>query len=531
MSISRTVVAISLDHDRVCAVNASVGGGGISVKAWLSTQVPPDVDFKNAAAAGAWLAAELDRAGLPRGRLVIAAPRGEVVLKRLKLPRGEGARPEELAGMVRLQMARQLTMAIEGTAIDYIPIGPGDEEGIPTPDSMAVLAGALPGDRMSWYHEFAKAAGCKIDRLGLRAAGVSALLADASQRHSGPVLGISIGLGSIEFVIVEDGQLVFARAADGGLGGGGGQGPAEGEEAFVQRVAVEAKRTWMSYRVGDGSAEVDAVVVPGEGRLATELGQRCGAALEMGWELVPTPGSIDFPEKMPESDRLVAAPLIGLLAEEMLARPTLDFANPRKAPDLAAARRQKVMLGALAAIVAVGGAYVFAGNQLSDLKKRVDAASGRGNVLKGEYSSYLKEDARLGHIKQWTAAKTNWLAHTRWLSDQMPDPRQAVMDEVSGNLKAAVEFIPKDGRYDTNGWKVRQVTAIGIQGQIKQREIANDLRDRLVSSGVFLHVESKGADVADHFEFALTTARPTPEAAKPPEKPAAAPGASKGGAS
>lgn len=508
MSMSRTVVAVSLDHDRVCAVSAAVGGGTVSVKAWLTAQVPPEVDVKNAAAVGTWLGGELDRAGLPRGRMVIAAPRGEVVLKRLKLPRGEGARAEELAGMVRLQMARQLTMALEGTAIDYVPIGPEQEEGAQAPASMAVLAGALPGDRMAWYREFAKAAGCKIERLGLRAAGVSALLADISQRHSGPVLGISIGLGSIEFVVVEDGQLVFARAADGGLASGQN---GEGEAAFVQRVAVEAKRTWMSYRVGEGSAEVDAVVVPGEGKLATELGQRCGEALEMGWQLAATPGATEYPSEMPEADRLVAAPLMGLLAEGILARRTLDFANPRKAPDLAAAKRQKAMLAVLGVIVVAGVGYLVADAQLSKLKRKVDEAAGRGGVLKAEYSDYLKEHARLNHLKQWTAAGTDWLAHTKWLSDQMPDPRQALMDEITGTLKAGVEFVPNQGRYDMDGWRVRQVAAIAIQGQITQRELANDLRDRLVSSGVFQNVESKGADVADRFEFLLTTSKATPE--------------------
>jgi hypothetical protein len=526
MSISRTVVAISLDHDRLCAVNAAVGGGKAVVKAWLTTQVPSGVDVKDAAAVGAWLGPELDKAGLSRGKLVIAAPRGEVVLKRLKLPRAEGGGGQaEIAGMVRLQMARQLTMAMEGTAIDYIPIGPEEGDGGAAGASMAVLAGALPGDRMAWYQGLAKAAGCKVERLGLRSAGVSALLADISQRHSGPVLGIAVGLGSVEFVIVEDGQLVFARAADGGLAS------AEGDTAaLAQRVAVEAKRTWMSYRVGDGSAEVDAVVVPGEGRLAAELAQKCGESLEMPGKLAELPASIELPANMSEADRLVAAPLIGLIAEELLARPTLDFANPRKAPDRAAAKRQLALGGVLAAILLGAGGYFLASDELSGLRTRLKEASGRGGILKNEYNAYLKEDARLSHIKQWTSANTDWLAHTRWLSEQMPDPRQALMDEVSGQLRASVDFNASDGTYDKNGWQVRQVTAIGIEGHIKQREIANDLRNRLVTSGQFLQVESKGADEPTRFEFSLTTNKSSPEAPSPSSPPASSvPKPAKGG--
>lgn len=508
MSISRTVIALSLDHDRVYALSAATGGGSVVAKSWFSTQVPSGVDLKDAAAVGEWLGKALDEAKLPRGRLVIAVPRGEVVLKRLKLPRGAGAGETELAGMVRLQMARQLTVGMEGTAIDYVPIGTDHDEGEPAaPGSVSVLAGALPSDRMAWYQALAKAAGCKIDRLGLRAAGLSALLAAASQRHNGPVLGIAAGLGSIEFVIVEDGQLVFARAADGGTAGA--------EEGFAQRAAVEAKRTWMSYRVGDGSTEVDGIALPGEGKLAQELGQRCGEALEMAFELVGIPDRIELPREMSETDRMAAAPLIGLLAEGILAKPSLDFANPRKAPDLAAAKRQRAMLAVLAVIVLGGGAYFLAIQRLGHAEADLKKAESHGASLAEQYQQYLKEDARLRHIKQWTSARTDWLAHTKWLSDQMPDPRQALMDEVTGNLKATVEFVTKDGRYDPSGWQTRQVAAIGIQGQIKEREVANNLRERLVSSGLFLQVESKGADVADHFEFVLTTSKAAPDTVKP----------------
>jgi Tfp pilus assembly PilM family ATPase len=533
MSISRTIVAISLDHDRLCAVSAALSSGRAQVKGWLSAKVPHGVDAKDPAATGQWLATELDKAGLPRGKLVIAVPRGEVALKRLKLPKGEGMGEMELAGMVRLQMTRQLTMAVEGTAIDYVPIGGAAAEsvgageapadGLPAGASVSVLAGALPGDRMQWYEALAKAAGCKIERLGLRAAGVAALLAAVSQRHSGPVLGIAAGWGSIEFVIVGDGQLVFARAADGGLAGG----PDGPDGAFTQRAAVEAKRTWMSYRAAEGSAEVDAVVVPGEGPLATELAQRCGEALEMTWQVAALPGVIELPEKMNESDRLVAAPLIGLVAEEILARPTLDFANPRKAPDLAAKKRQRVLAAVLGLIVLSGFGYYFANKSLGDLKSRLKSATTENLRLKTEYDAFLRDDARLKHLRQWTAAKADWLAHTKWLSDQMPDPRQANLDQISGNLQANVAFAPgQNGTYNTDGWSLKQVAAIGIKGPIKQREVGNDLRDRLISSGIY-NVDTKGADDASRFEFDLTTAKPTPETPAPPS--AAAPKVAKGG--
>jgi hypothetical protein len=534
VSMLQSLVAISFDHDRLCIIAGTVGKDRVKVRSWHTAQAR-GVDLKDPAAAGKWLAAELDKAGLARSRLVFCIPRGEVVLKRLRLPRGE---PAELAGMVRLQMTRQLTMAVEGTSIDYVPIrgdGATDIEAAaaepgPEPTTISVLAGALPGDRMGWYRAVARAAGCRIERLGLRAAGVTALISALSQRHTGPVLGIAAGWGAVEFVIVQDGELVFTRAADVGMAGG-----PEGEQGFVARAAVEAKRTWMSYRVGEGSSEVDAVIVPGEGELAQELAQRCGEALEMPSRLCPLPPMVEMEARLSGADALAAAPLIGLLAETVIGRPTLDFAHPRKAPDVGAARRQRVLAAVLGVIVVVGVGAVLASDRLDSLRAELKGLTNRRDTLKAEYGKYLLEDAQLKHIQEWTGAGFDWIAHATQISETLPDPHQAQLDSISGRLAAEVEQVPRDGRYDPDGWRLRQAGGFAIAGKVKKREIADDLRLRL--GKVYEQVETKGADTQTSFAFEARTTRPTPEqaeaarpapaAAERPERKAAAKGGRK----
>jgi hypothetical protein len=506
--MSGAMVAISLEQDRLLAVAGSDSGGRFRVRTWVSAQAPTGLELRDATKVGEWIKAEFEKAGLSGSKLTIAVPRGDVVLKKLKLPRTEGS--GELAGMVRLQMARQLTMAIEGTAIDYVPIengggaeaGGASDAGSSTPRAVIdVLAGALPADRMQWYRELAEGAGCTIGRVGLRASGAAALLAGASHRHNGPVLGVALGWNSIEFIVVRDGQLVFARAADVGLSGSGAEG-------LGARVAVEAKRTWMSYRVGDEAAAVEAVVVPGSGALAREAGEACGKALEMPWELAEIPGAVEMPREMSEADRLAAGPLIGLLAEELLATRSLDFANPRKAPDLAG------VVGAARGRCGVGGGgYVYSGMQVASAEQRLKDAKERSAGLRADYNAYLMDHAKLSHIQKWREAGFDWLAHANWLSEQMPDPRQAQLDQFGGAAGISVDLIPNGGRYDVNGWRVRQVAKFSMQGKARQREVANELRDRLVSSPVY-QVETKGADQADRFSMELTTEAAAPEDAK-----------------
>ncbi|MCC6659277.1 MAG: pilus assembly protein PilM [Phycisphaerales bacterium] len=499
-----SVVVILLDQDRLLAAGVTLNGG-VRVQGWVSAQVPPDLEARDGRAVGAWVRGELARAKIGGSRAVFAAPRGDVVLKRLRLP--PGVRGDDLPDMVRLQMARQLTVPTEGAAIDYVPMAAGE-------GASDVLAAAMPKDRLAFLHDVASAARLKMERVGLRASGVAALLAEASSKRNGPVLGVAPGAASVEFVVMDAGRLVFARSADLGLKELAGDDAA----ALPERIAVEAKRTWMSYRGGPESSPVDAVLVPGEGVLATEIARRCGEALEIGWELAGLPSRVALPTDMPETERLKVAPLAGLVGEEMLAEATLNFAGPRRAPDRAAARRQVALLAAFGAIVVVGTGIVLAKGRLRSLEGEAGAAHTKRLALAEEYGAFIKQEARLRHLEQWEKSGVDWVAHAAWLSDLMPDPRNARLDSLSGQLSRGNEvvFTPRDGQYAGGTWGVRHEAAITISGPTGQRETANDLRSRLVGSRVY-RVDSKGADTPKRFSFELTTDQPVPVPPAPPE--------------
>jgi hypothetical protein len=512
MSLGRTVVAVSIDHDRLFALAATAGGDRVDVKSWIAAQMPATVDRRDGGQVGAWLGKQLRDAGLGRARIIFAVTRSEVILKKLRLPRPE-AGEADLAGMVRLQMSRQLTLALEGTAIDYVQMGEVVGSGDAGGGQIAVLAGALPGDRAAWYRDVAKAAGCRIERIGLLASGAAAILASVSQRHSGPVLGIVSGPVSMEFVVVQDGHLVFARAAELGIEAPPAD-PAEARAYIAQRAAIEAKRTWMSYRVGQDSAEIDAVVVPGEGEIAREIGRRCGEALEMQWRLAVPPENVKFPENMPEEQRLTAAPLAGLLGERVLAKPTLDFAHPRKAPDRAAQRRQRALLAALVLLGVGGGGWLVATMELRSLQQRLDRAIEQGAELRRDQQAHLREQARLGHLRLWREAGVDWIAHAGWISEQMPDPQQARLDNLVGRLGANVTLTTRPGGYDHAGWQLEQAATLTISGRTRDRELVNQLRNGLVSSPVYTRVDTRGADVPDSFALNLITVHRSPADAK-----------------
>jgi len=65
--MSGPTVAISLDQDRLAAVSGTVSSGRLKVKSWFTAQATAGLDLRDAAAVGAWVQAELGKAGLGGG--------------------------------------------------------------------------------------------------------------------------------------------------------------------------------------------------------------------------------------------------------------------------------------------------------------------------------------------------------------------------------------------------------------------------------------------------------------------------------
>lgn len=493
-------VLMRLDGARVLAARVSADGGVVRVHEWASMRMPDELDRGDADAVGRWLAGSMEEYGIGRAPVVFGLGRSEVVLKRLSLPRGSDLTTADVVGMVRLQMVRQVTFEVEGAAIDYLPLraGDGEEEEV---RPLTVLAGALPGERLAWIRGVVKSAGLRLGRVTLLASGAASVLEGVSARHSGPVLGVSVSWEGVEFVVVENGELVFARSADLSLG--------EGEEGeFARRVGVEAKRTWMSFRVAREGAEVEACYVLASNGLGSKVAGACGAALEMPSQTISSPA--EAAGAIAEGDRLSFQPLLGLAGW----REDLDFAHPRRAPDVSAKRRQVALAGVLGAIAVVGGGIVWARLDLAALEDEVSSAAAQETNLREQYYAHEREHARLRHIEEWKAGAVDWFAHLNRLSERMPDTRLALLDEIRANSnETRVEFRPRDGRYDGGTWRASPRASLTLVGSVKSREVANELRGRLLAEKGY-SVTSTGPDTETRFVFGVTTSRVSPEPAE-----------------
>lgn len=502
MASGAEYTVLELDGPCLTAVSARVGPGSVHVKRFLTATRPSGMS-ETAGSVGEWVGEEIRRAGLPRNRGLLAVSRHDVILKEILLPAAAGATEADLAGIVRLQLARLLTMAMDGAAIDFSPLGPGADAG----ETMSVLAGAMPAERRQWWRAMAEAAGLKVSRIGLRAFGAASLLADLSLRRAGPVLGVAVCANSVEYVVVENGKLVFARTAELPA-----QGAGPDHEAFSDRVASEAKRTWMSCRVSRNGPEVELVAVLGDGELVTNLADTCGKAVGVPAVTVGPPGFVEFPSGTSEADRGRVASLIGLLAEASTGRLTLDFANPRKAPDTSARTRQVALASLLGVIVLGGGAFVLSKNDLNTLSAELSTLETKKSELESDLSKFLAEHARLSHLEQWKLGGTDWLAHLNRLSDEMPSPKDATLDSMTASSTASVLYAPGKRTYPDGDWNTSTSAEFQIAGKAGRRDVAIDLRGRLVSGelGSIYQVSNKGADQPDRFNLELRTSVQSP---------------------
>jgi hypothetical protein len=495
---SQEFTVLELDGAHLSMLGASVGKDRLEITRWRSAARPEGVE-DTPAAIGAWIGRELREGGFTRSRVVLAARRNDVVLKQLSIPAGPEVTETSIAGAVRLQMVRQLTMPMEGTSVDYT-VMPGTQAG-----QTAILAGAMPADRVQWCRDVCAGAGGKLRRIGLRASGAAALLAEVSQRRAGPVLGIAIGPGSTEFVIVEDGHMVLARATEVAR-------PAqeENQERFIEKLAVEAKRTWMTHRASGNVKELELVGVIGVGDLTRHVAQACGAALGVSGEQVQLPSIARVSTSIPENEFGDAAALAGLLVEGIVNTPRLDFANPRKMPDLAARKRQAVLAAAAVLIIAGGASLVAAKKSLGKLERELETARAEESSLRRKVNEYMLNHARISHIEQWRSARVEWLPHIHKLSEELPSPHDSTADDLSGKMVATTYYDPKGkSSYPGGQWGTRLISNFEINGRVDNRTVAADLRERLLRGKVYT-VESVGPDMPDRYSIELQTSLATP---------------------
>ena len=277
-----------------------------------------------------------------------------------------------------------------------------------------------------------------------------------------------------------------------------GAGSGIGQEVALQLLAAGARVTGVDINdrgldpVRDAGGE--AMVVD-----LADVGQREG---------------VELPPAMPERQRTLTAALIGTLAEGAVAPAGFDFASPRRAPDLGARRRQRVLLGSLAAVIAIGSVVVYLWLDMQSMKADLANLKAKRSRTLEAYAEYLAAHARLKHLEAW-ASDVDFVAHLERIISQMPDPREAQLDSLGASVSTTVVYREPESRAYLDGRFVPEIGAkFALRGDVDRRDIAQGLRERLMAAGPY-QLGFTGPDVETSFNYDLLTDRPQPTPREP----------------
>ena len=500
---ARSHIAIAIGLHQLTAVHATERKGQLCIQRTLAEPRPDSIDPADAEATGSWVAHVLEQAGIPRGKATIVLGREHVVLKRLTLPT---VVESELPEMTRLTMLRDLPFDADGAVMDYLPTG---DDGTRT----NVIAVAAPKPAIDAVRQVIDVAGWKVQRIALRSMGMVSLLRtlEAPDRCR---LVVEVSRGNVDFSVVVDGEVQFSRATNLSLN-------LDDPNELADALRTETRRTWMSYRITEGTREVDEVLVFGDR-------DQLGPTAEALGELLQKPSSVlvDHPEVDEAGEHVERVwPLVGLMLETMHDALTVDLEHPRRPPNRKDERRRVALMAVGFALTMLMLAIVLSQRSLADLRETVEAKKTEYGGLYGPDCAYYRERFRYQHVQKWSELSPDWLGHLNALATEIPSADRVVLNQWSGAMRTVAVAYEKDGSSDWV-WRDTPALALLVDGEAVDRATADAVRNRFVSLD-WIRAESSGSDRPGGrryefpFTYRLETARATFDDAAPANEEAA----------
>ncbi len=469
MASDPEAIAIDIGRRRLRALFAVRTRSNLIVKQVLVEPLPESLDVDDAAALGVWVGDCLKKAKFPKSNTTIAIPRERVGLKRLNIPT---IVEDELPDMVRMALSRDLPFDADSAVIDYVKIESDEAH-------TTVLAVAIPQEVLDFQKQLAEAAGLSIDRISLRSMGSAALLESLYKSSLNGILAGDITGEGVEFSVVLDGTIRFARAAE--------LPQLDDATGSANAVVTETRRTWMSYRIVEESNVVGRAVIFGDLDICDKASEPIHELLSVTTEVMKTHPLV----KCTAEDMDGVWPLAGLLLEPLLDVQAIDFSQPRKAPDLAARKRKRILVSVGVIAITLFALWTMANMSIKNLEYKEQELSIERADRYPERLRFKRDELKLSHAKQWQLVKTDWLAHLMQLGTVAPSPDQLVIDSWIGSLEfSKVQYDKKKKR-----WSTPHQIKIVVDGEAKDQVTVDAFRNALVKGKLYT-LTSSGPDKA-----------------------------------
>jgi len=468
----RTRLAIDMGRRLLRAVEVRSGRGRIEILRSISVETPASLETDNAEATGRWVAEALAAARIGTKRATFAVNRESASHKRLVLATTHA---EDLPDMTRLTMLREIGPAAEGAVIDFIP-GAHEEGGT------VVHALAVPKREIDYIRALALHAGLGVERISLRTFGTAALLETMDEPASSDSTQLSIDLTgeSLELCFMSGGEVRHSRGAEVRY---------ERDAAHAAESAItEVRRSWAAWRLAQPEVSIARALVMGERDVARRVSD--GAMEVVG----PTSLLAAHPRVGGRIDAVDSCwPLAGMLLEEVLGRPRIDLASPRRAPDLAARRRMGAYAGVGVVVLALLAGWTIGSRELRTLRDRAADLREKAEGAKPESQRFKRDFFRAQHLAAWQESVPQWLDALVDIGGFVPDQTHVVFDLFNGTLETGggPKLLKEAGQ--ATRISIRRPPRIVLEGEARERTAVDGLREAFVKDQRF-SLDSPGTD-------------------------------------
>jgi len=428
-----TFTAIDFDARRVRVVQMDVGSKKLRVRKMKSVDLPADLSVTDAQAFGAFLGEVLKEMRLGSGGVLMHVPRGQAVLKPLSLPNVEAN--DDLPGMVRYQVEKELPFAAEQAVIDFAVENHFDAEKTSTTnsDSLELLVAAVHQKVVDHYQQIAEAAGIKIRRLGLRPyANMRCIDVCRVIEPGHSVAVIHITAEETEIDVFGEQSVNFSRAAvvklaelrgqgDKGTSGGASGGDTEA----VEQVVSEVTRSLKSYQAVQRGQSIRKILVAGDTGIESQVINRLKDEFDVMCGLFAPASGLDLGKSQEEASAYISAFGLAIGQGQRGTAIPFDFINPKKPTHRVDPRKRKwMMIGAAAALVLLIGTF-FIGSHIAEARRELNAMIDEHNKLREELSIGSTLVSRVNDIDKWVGSSRDWLSHWTQISALFPPAHEA----------------------------------------------------------------------------------------------------------
>lgn len=486
------ILALDWDSHTLRIVHAVLQKRGVQIDRILSVAVPAEVDSMDPDAMGAHIRRALDQEGISTRSAVVDVPRDQAFLKSLALP---VAKPEDLPGMVAIQIAKELPFASSEASIDFA-VGHQDD-GSSTAD---VIVAAIKHETLDYFKSTVHAAGLRLERVGLRPY-ASTIAVNRQLQFSEPerVMFVDVRPTLTEIDVIRGRCLAFSRAAEvmvfdrGGSAGAdersGEQGaplrlsrdsseegaskpsgspdmirresssPARrGHLGVINELMMEVTRSIEAYRSGDAGARIDQIVVGGDLGVEADLASTLHSRLEIPAELYNPATAFGWEPDEGAAASGYAATLGLVLGESDGDEEHFDFLHPKRTVSTTTRRLKKApLVAAVVALFAVAGIGGFARATKPDRMKLKQIKSDI-EAIRDEERDYKKFLAIVEEVEAFDAGQYVWPDVLLNIVSVLPSHRDLVIESL--------ELRQDDGE-------------VKMKTRAKQREIATQVVQQL----------------------------------------------------